>query len=201
MGLPELLRGDALLWCRNNRSNWQGWEDFCADFREYYLPRRYRATLVREIQTRLQKPDEPYRKFATEMLTMMRRATGFAEDDQVEALYNNMHPRYQMYIRRDTVTRTRDILRLAEEFEHIEEQTQARQVITPKPAVAAADYDRRECCWRCKQRGHTRFDCRRPPRRFCLQCGRDGVFTKDRHPPPGNAARAGEEAAVPRSSE
>ncbi|EZA46369.1 hypothetical protein X777_00229 [Ooceraea biroi] len=35
-GLPELFRGEALLWCRNNRSAWRTWEDFVQDFREFY---------------------------------------------------------------------------------------------------------------------------------------------------------------------
>lgn len=38
LGLPELMRGDALLWLRNNRGEWRCWEDFCQDFRDYYLP-------------------------------------------------------------------------------------------------------------------------------------------------------------------
>jgi len=64
-GLPELLKGDALLWYRNSREQWHAWEEFCNDFREHYLPRRYRSKLIREIQGRLQAADEPYRKFAT----------------------------------------------------------------------------------------------------------------------------------------
>lgn len=66
-GLPELLKGDALLWYRNSRDQWHEWEEFCADFKEYYLPRRYRAKLIREIQGRLQRAEEPYRKFATKL--------------------------------------------------------------------------------------------------------------------------------------
>lgn len=56
-------------------------------------------------------------------------------------------------------------------------------------AVATQTYDKNECCWQCKQQSHTRFDCRRIPRRFCSQCRKDGVFTRDCHPPPGNARR------------
>lgn len=47
-------------------------------------------------------------------------------------------------------------------------------------AAATTAYDPNECCWRCtKQRGHTWFDCRRIPHRFCSQCGKDRVLTKD----------------------
>lgn len=33
LGLPELLRGDALLWYRNNRHTWRNWKDFDSTFR------------------------------------------------------------------------------------------------------------------------------------------------------------------------
>ncbi|EFN64224.1 hypothetical protein EAG_04531, partial [Camponotus floridanus] len=48
-GLPELLKGDSFLWCRNYRDSWETWDDFERDFRRQFLPRRYTATLRREI--------------------------------------------------------------------------------------------------------------------------------------------------------
>jgi hypothetical protein len=198
-GLPELLRGDALLWYRNNRTAWHSWGEFLTDFREYFFPRRYLAKLKRDIQARLQGGEEPYRKFATDLLTMMRRAGGYSPDEQTDILYENMHPRYKLYIPRDGIIRAADLLRRAEEYEDIHAQCNERQKAT-RPATAATAYDRNECCWRCKQRGHTRFDCRRIAKKFCSQCGKDGVFTRDCHPPPGNAKRAGEGTETPRPS-
>jgi len=32
-GLPELLRGEPLLWYRNRRHGWISWTDFCAEFK------------------------------------------------------------------------------------------------------------------------------------------------------------------------
>ena len=136
------------------------------------------------------------------MLTMMRRAGGYVEEEQLDLLYENMHSRYKLYVRRESLRRPNELLRHAEEFEHINAQCRDRQP-TPKPSAsaAAAAYDKNECCWRCKQRGHTRFDCRRIARKFCSQCGKDGVYTRDCHPPPGNATRAGDVATALRSSE
>ncbi|XP_076285665.1 uncharacterized protein LOC143211682 [Lasioglossum baleicum] len=50
------------------------------------------------------------------------------------------------------------------------------------------NYSRVTHCWRCKQRGHTRFECRNAYRKFCSRCGRDGILTKECHPP-GNDTR------------
>lgn len=41
--LPELLKGDALLWLRNLRENWNDWADFLADFKTTYFLPRYRS--------------------------------------------------------------------------------------------------------------------------------------------------------------
>jgi len=198
-GLPELLKGDALLWYRNTRDQWRTWDEFCADFRDYYLPRRYRAKLVRKIQERLQTADETYRKFATELTTMMRRAGGYTPEEQLDMLYENMHPRYIKFIPRERLYRTGDLLRRADEIEDLEIQCRERQKSTKVPTAAATSYDRMECCWRCKQRGHTLFNCQRMPRKFCSQCGKDGVFTRECHPQAGNAVRTRDAADESRS--
>jgi len=203
LGLPELLRGDTLLWYRNNRASWSSWEEFDQAFRRRFLPRRYRGQLTREIQKRYQQPNETFDKYATAVLTMMRRAGGFTTEAQIEQLYDNMNPEYKLYTRLEDVTDLEELSARAVEYELIEKQRHERKSGHPStagPSIAAATYNREECCWRCKQRGHTRIDCKRPPKKFCSRCGKEGVLTRDCHPP-GNADRAGEKAAVVRPSQ
>ncbi|XP_036141564.1 uncharacterized protein LOC105837615 isoform X1 [Monomorium pharaonis] len=136
-----------------------GKKNFVSEFREYYLLRRYLTQLRHEIQSRLQKSGERYRKYATGVLTMMPRSRGgggYTVADQLDTLYENMEPRYKLYVRRDDTTRVNDLLRHAEDYEAFDEQYRARQA-TSKSTVAAAAYDKTECCWRCKQRGHPRL--------------------------------------------
>src|SRR5580765_698490 len=128
----------------------------------------------------------------------MRRAGGFTRGEQLDRLYDNMNPEYKLYVRYDEAASIAELQARASEYEEIEQQRRDTRKVdrtdTVKPTVATA-YSRTDCCWRCKQRGHTRFDFKRPPKKFCSQCGRDGVFTKDCHPPSGNAQRAGDAAA------
>lgn len=201
-GLPELLKGDALLWYRNTREAWATWGDFVEDFRATYFPPRYQMQLRNEIRDRTQKRGEAYLKYATEVLSLMRRAGGYSEEEKVEQLYHNLHPEYQWRIRRRDVRTTRELMLEATECEQIQKRLKSEptaKTTARDPAVAAATYSRNECCWRCKQRGHTRFDCRRPAKRFCSQCGKDGVLTKECHPPPGNAEETGTAPATTRS--
>lgn len=53
-GLPELIKGDALLWHLNNRDDWYNWGHFEKAFCVQYLPRRYQAALRREAADRHQ---------------------------------------------------------------------------------------------------------------------------------------------------
>lgn len=53
--LPELLRGSALLWFRNNRNSWKNWTEFLEDFYIYYMPAAYTLRLEEEIVHRKQK--------------------------------------------------------------------------------------------------------------------------------------------------
>ncbi|XP_032682487.1 activity-regulated cytoskeleton associated protein 2-like [Odontomachus brunneus] len=76
-GLPALLRGSTLHWYRNKKKAWKEWNDFTNAFREHYFPYRYKNQLKIEVQKRLQQANEPFRHYATELATLMRRAGGF----------------------------------------------------------------------------------------------------------------------------
>lgn len=132
------------------------------------------------------------------MMTLMRRAGGFSSDEQLELLYNHMRQSYKIYVRRDDVCNIPDLIDRAGEFEDIEQgkiEEKKRDQETIAPAIAAM-YNRNECCWKCKQCGHTRFQCKRPAKKFCSQCGKDGVLTKECHPLPGKEKGAGPTAAL-----
>jgi len=202
-GIPELLRGKALAWYRNFQEEWQPFDDFLRALRRQYLPRRYQTRLTREIQDRRQRPDEPFADYASEMLTMMRRAGNFGADAKLDRIYENMRAEYKYSIRLDDLTDLADLTDRANDFEEIrKEDLRERHAAkkTVSSAKATGEYDRANTCWRCKQRGHDRFNCRRPAKLFCSQCGKDGVRTKDCHPRPGNAIAAGVTEAEPRSA-
>lgn len=197
-----MLRDDALLWYRVHRSIRTRWEDFLQAFRAYFMPRRYKVQLLWHIRQRQQREDEPYSKYLISMLTMMRRTGQTDDDEQLETLCEGLRPAYKQYVRRDNIRTLTDLSSRAFEFEAIveeERETQPSQkLVNTRHTAATASYSHEECCWRCKQRGHTRTNCQRPPRKFYSFCGKDGVLTRDCHPPPGNLPQVGAAAASPR---
>jgi len=111
-----------------------------------------------------------------------------------------MHLEYKLYVRLDDISSLSELSARAAEYEAIEKQRRElrnEKKTATEPAVAAATYCREECCWKCKQRGHTRFDCKRPPKKFCSRCGKDGVLTKDCHPFMENTTGAGRRRCTP----
>lgn len=209
-GLPELLRGDSLLWYRNSRDAWSTWADFDRAFRRRYLPQNYHRQLRKEAHERKQRPGEPFVKYLDTIRTLMRRAGNFSEIEQLDIIADNMDPEIQMYLRPEDTKTIDELTERVSILENIHARkkltretnvTERRNSTLPRSntAAVASAYNKYECCWRCKQRGHSRQDCRRPALKFCSQCGKDGVLTRECHPYPGNANRAGETTASPRS--
>lgn len=153
--------------------------------------------LTREIH-RQQKQNEQFKSYATEMLTKMRRAGILSSKEQLETIYENMSPDLKLYINRGNIQTVGELTALAAEYEEIEQRKEFRK---PPVSPVATVYNKEECCWRCKQRGHTRQQCKRSARKFCSQCGKDRVLTKECHLFQGNSKRAGESAAAARSTE
>ena len=200
--LPELLRGDPLLWYRNHRHTWSTWTAFEQAFRRRFLPLNVQKQLRREALDRQQRDGETFNRFVDSICTTMRRAGNFTESEQLELILDNMDPELRIHVRAEDTDDLDTLTERVNELELLNERRKAvkKAPITTRTAAATVPYDRDNCCWRCKQRGHTRVDCRKPAKKFCSQCGKDGVFTRDCHPWSGNASRTAE-AATPRSDE
>ncbi|XP_032679540.1 uncharacterized protein LOC116847992 [Odontomachus brunneus] len=185
-GLPEMLRGEALTWFRNGRENWHSWEEFRGDFEAEYIPRESQVRMRRQARGREQKEGEPFRSYANDLLKLMRRAGGWSAKEQLDLLYENMLPETKRFIRPDEVDSLGELRARVTEVEQIEQQIWERRQKKPEnqnlqekiPPAATTPYNKDECCWR------------RPPRKFCSQCGKDDVLTRECHPRPGNGQRA-----------
>jgi len=199
-GILELLRGKALAWYRNFQEEWRTFDDFLRAFRRQYLSRQTRLT--REIQDCRQRLDEPFADYASDILTMMRRAGNFGADAKLDRIYENMRAEYKYSIQFDDLADLADLTDRATDFEKIRRE-EAREKQAAKKTVSSATKQQANTIAPTRvgatsKGGHDRFNCRRPAKIFCSQCGKDGVRTKDCHPRPGNASAAGVTEAEPR---
>jgi len=119
LGLPELLKGDALLWYRNHQDAWTTWADFCRAFKNQFLPADFTRRTRREVTSQYQQPGETFAAYSTVLLTLMRRAGGYTDTEKLDQLYENLDPELQLHIRRDEVRTVEDLSSRAAHIEAI----------------------------------------------------------------------------------
>ncbi|XP_018787988.1 PREDICTED: uncharacterized protein LOC108968407 [Bactrocera latifrons] len=97
--MPELLRGNALQWYRNNNEHCKSWSTFKKDFLRFFLPARYFERLEDNIRQRKQHVQEKYKDYVLAMQNLMRKA-GYNPEERLERIFRNSHTDYLLYIRR-----------------------------------------------------------------------------------------------------
>ena len=207
-GFPELLRGDAQLWYRNCASAITTWGELEQGLRDFYLSPGERRHRDQQMSERRQGSNESIRGYATSQLTLMRRRGGFNHERILEALYHNVKPGLRLLIRPREATTPEELIQRVQDIEEVQAQlpregpTENRaggKFSRPAHPLQAA-FVREECCWKCGQRGHNRFNCRNPPKRFCSWCGKEDILTREcQCPRTGNEKRTGPTRPAPRS--
>ncbi|KAI8129545.1 hypothetical protein CVS40_0907 [Lucilia cuprina] len=178
--MPELLKGDALSWYRNNKTSWKSYSDFVCDFKLFFLPTRFFENLEDDIRSKKQGAGESFVEYVTAIQTLMR-LSNLSGQEQLERIYLNCRADYKMYIKRKDFSRLRELIVLAQEFESIraEENTQKKVLRRLQTAVAVNNNNNRSVCYRCGEQGHTRRTCTNAQVLFCWDCGKRGVMTVD----------------------
>ncbi|XP_057334391.1 trichohyalin-like [Microplitis mediator] len=207
--IPMLLRDKAIHWYRNNKRDWISWEDFTSDLKSFFLPPGREIELEEQIRNRVQRETEIAKEYATSLQTLMRRHGQMTSQAKLARLYQNLRPEYRRYIKRTEFTNVPELLQLAGEFEQLVVQESGQSPSSSKPAAGKTntgksatgkttkpgaaleifEYDWREHCWRCRQKGHRQPQCTNPRVKFCSRCGKMGTWTRDCCPWQGNAAR------------
>lgn len=183
-GFPELLRGDALLWYRNEISTTHSLEQLTTSLRKFYLSPGELRNLESQISNRVQSKNDPIRNYANTLRTLMRRHGGYDATRQLDTLYWNMQAIYRLHIRRTEVDSVSTLIQRVEEVaEILNTMKKEEKPENPGTDVAVAEvskpYDPKTHCWRCGKFGHRRTVCRSRPKKFCSYCGTENIFTRD----------------------
>ena len=90
--MTELTSGVARHWCRQERQNWESWQDFCVDARRSYgVDKRFQRRLRKEMESRTQGRDEPVRDYIVCLRAILSKFDRqWTEERQLELLYDNM---------------------------------------------------------------------------------------------------------------
>ena len=191
--MPELLISRALTWFRNNNRDWQTWTSFKVDLLEFFLPARHFSRLDDTIRGRLQLPRESCKDYVLALQDFMRQAN-YTKEQQLERIYQNSLPDYQLYIKRSEFDSLEKFVFLAEEYERIKKLQNPRLNRDGVSRVETGMVDVRNACHRCAQPGHFARYCNNERVLFCWRCGKRGIRTIDccmnRNQTSGNVAEA-----------
>ncbi|KAM8718236.1 hypothetical protein ACLKA7_000938 [Drosophila subpalustris] len=200
-----LLTGPAADWFRVSGLHGATWEEFKREFLDFFLPPRYFQRLEDEIRARTQRVGEPFTTYLLSLRVMMRRAA-YSMEQELDRLYDNLLPEYQLFTRRHEFTTLAQLTRLVTIYEDTKERTGSRtaaKIVQPtlaglstgaraEPAnrgategnrypteEAGTSVDVRRACRNCAQEGHFSRECQNPRILFCWDCGRRGTRTLD----------------------
>jgi hypothetical protein len=206
--VANVLTGQAEDWFRVNTLYQVTWEEFKQEFMDFFLPPRYFQRLEDDIRSRTQRRGERFRDYALALRLMMRRAK-YTKEQELDRIYDNMMPEYQLFTRRHEFGTLAQLDKLVITYETTKElQRQGtnhpaqrreepkspnppttRNTTTTTPATMAAPpqttplgatrSDAQRVCHNCAQPGHMQADCRNNRVLFCWDCGRHGVRTVD----------------------
>ena len=88
--LPELLRGQAILWYRSQKQNIGTWDDFKFLFQTFFFPREYHEDLEEELGRRVQQQNESGRDFVVNVQTLIRRHGGWNTERELNCIYRHL---------------------------------------------------------------------------------------------------------------
>lgn len=98
--IPLMLTGVAATWYRNNRDNWDTWQEFCRAARKWYGVKDFQHTLRSEALARTQGEDEPVRDYITNLQSYLKKMDPEPNmEQQVDLMIKNMRPKIKKLIR------------------------------------------------------------------------------------------------------
>jgi len=123
--MAELLTSRADKWFQASRLQGADWITFRREFLKFFLLPRYLQRLDDQIRSREQLERETFKDFMLDLRVLMRHA-GYNETQELDRLYENVAPEYQMYIRRSEFRTIGELAQLATEFEAVQKRSLER---------------------------------------------------------------------------
>ncbi|XP_044316714.1 uncharacterized protein LOC123037923 [Drosophila rhopaloa] len=136
--ISGLLSGRAEGWYRAYRMHSAPWLLFKTEFLEFFLPPRYFQRLEDTIRTRYQQPQEPFKNFLVDLRLMMQRAK-YTLADELERIYENLLPEYQLFIRRHEFSTLETLTQLATAYEIARDRDSIRHAALAHFATMGSD--------------------------------------------------------------
>lgn len=179
--LPLVLRDNALKWYRVKRAGITSWSSFKKEAGKFFLPTNYLTRLENVFYSRRQQNRESAKDYVLSMLTLVRHHPTLKSAEHLDRIYDGLRIEYRHYIRRSDVKSLDDLMALADDFELLKRDEARNERPHTSHIVSRTSAAKRKVtiCWRCKETGHLRYQCRNTARLFCSRCLRDGILSRE----------------------
>lgn len=191
-----LFSGEALNWFMAFGEEYPTWDDLVRGLKSEFLPPDSGYWFLKEIESKLQKPNESFGAYLAKMEILFRDLPNPIEDNEkLNILRRNILPhftekisllninsvaRLSYYCRQIEATMSQIASRKpssykVDEVKPVEESPEKRLY---DPGTVRQRYDNRTVhlrCYNCLHEGHHFNDCTLPRKVFCYKCGSQGV--------------------------
>ena len=128
--LPFLLTEKALRWHRLHKDAFASWQDFAQTFRRRFCGVNFQTKIRDDARKRTQGADESLADFLINIRLIFKHLDPpYSMAEEMELVYNNLHPRYRANIGREEFDSFSELERLGELFEA--SQAMSRTYVPP----------------------------------------------------------------------
>ena len=114
------LRGDALEWCKNNKSTLSSWITFVTEIKRAFTSSFHEEMAFKRLESYTQGENQSIRNFFNEILKMCKEADStMSESTKLKTLVNKTRPTIQFEVRKKKPTNTSQFLEYAKEAEEL----------------------------------------------------------------------------------
>ncbi|XP_058975681.1 uncharacterized protein LOC131801251 [Musca domestica] len=179
--LPCILEGNALKWYRVKKGDITTWKSFRIEAEKFFLSKRHLTQLEHSFYNRRQFNREKAKDFVLQMLTMAKQHPTLRQVDHLDRIYDGLRPEYRHYVRRSDFQTLDELMSLVDDFELLkkDEARVERPHTSHMVSQTSGGYNRSTHCWRCKKKGHIRYQCQEKGKLFCSHCGKEGILSRN----------------------
>ncbi|XP_050515048.1 uncharacterized protein LOC126890237 [Diabrotica virgifera virgifera] len=194
----DLFKDSAFTWYLNNRGGFTSWQQLVAKLKSDFLHYNYEDTLLDDIKSRKQSPQQKVTIFINEIVSLCKRLeVPLSESHIVRIIKKNLLPSYHSSL---ALTDIPSIADLTEKCKKLEEVLSwSSDTLVPSRSNFKNNepsYSGRPNYSRSGNQGHGYYDCHEPRIRFCYGCGRQGVRKFECQFCSGNERRGGSSLAA-----
>lgn len=200
----DLFSGPVLLYFRNIKSEVASWDELVERLKQDFLPVDFELSLMDDIRSRTQGPNENVMQYIDVMLTLFKRLTRpLTDKEKLTQIVRNLNPYFLDRVSLKEIDGVDQLKAVCREIQSTKSRTESYRPPSAK-SLHVLDYSHSEqnicsglqsvnlnsenasfnpscetpdICWNCGETTHHYTACKQRKTMFCYKCGLKNVIT------------------------